>query len=206
MSLIAAAVWGVPHAAQACSCLPPPPPAAARDRADAVFEARVDSVQTSDGAGMARYELAVQRVFKGKLSASTSIVTRTSSAACGRNFVLGKHYLIYAHRTPEGDLGDTMCSRTRPISTADEDLAALGAGAPPPAPPEPATQSREPPRIEPPEPPALSAPAPATRGCDLGGASGVLALVTILGLQRKRRGPARGREGEPRRTAHTAAP
>lgn len=197
VSLIAAAVWAYPHEARACSCLPPPAPTTARDQADAVFEARVDSVQTSDGAGMVRYELAVQRVFKGELTASTSIVTRTSSAACGRSFVLGKRYLIYAHRNSEGDLSDTLCSRTRQLGTADEDLAALGAGAPPVTPAATETESREPPRIEPtPAPPALESPAPATRGCDLGGASGPGALAPLLllgfGRRRDRRKPAQG--------------
>jgi MYXO-CTERM domain-containing protein len=158
-----------------------------------VFEGRVDSVQTADGSGMVRYELAVQRVFKGELQATTWVVTRASSAACGRSFVQGKRYLVYAHRSGEGDLGDTMCSRTRPISTADEDLAALGAGAPPPAPATPETQSREPPRIEPPAaPPALEGPAPTTRkGCDLAGPSGpgALALVLVGTLLGRRRRP-----------------
>ncbi|WP_434423493.1 hypothetical protein [Nannocystis pusilla] len=192
MSLIAVAVWAVPHEVQACSCMPPPAPTAARDQAEAVFEGRVENVQTSDGTGMVRYVLAVQRVFKGDLPASTSIVTRSSSAACGRSFVLGENYLVYAHRTAEGDLGDTMCSRTRQMGTADEDLAALGAGTPPPAPASPETQSREPPRIEPSAPPpALDAPAPATRrGCDLG-ASGhaSLAGLALLALRRRRRRP-----------------
>ncbi|WAS92291.1 hypothetical protein [Nannocystis punicea] len=183
MSLIAVAAWAVPHEVHACSCMPPPAPTVARDQAEAVFEGRVDVVQSSD-TGMVRYVLSVQRVFKGELPASTSIVTRSSSAACGRSFVLGKNYLVYAHRTPEGDLGDTMCSRTRQIGTADEDLAALGAGTPPPAPASPETQSREPPRIEPPAaPPALDAPAPATRrGCDVAANSSPAALLSLAVL------------------------
>ncbi|MDC0717164.1 hypothetical protein POL25_09695 [Nannocystis sp. bb15-2] len=190
MSLVAVVVWAVPHEVQACSCMPPPAPTVARDQAEAVFEARVEAVQTSDSNGMVRYGLAVQRVFKGDLPASTTVVTRSSSAACGRSFVVGKSYLLYAHRTPEGDLGDTMCSRTRQMGTADEDLAALGAGTPPPAPAAPESQSREPPRIEPPAaPPALGAPAPTTRqGCDLAGSGPAgLASLVLLALRRRRR-------------------
>ena len=193
MSLIAVGVWALPHEVQACSCLPPPAPAVARDQAEAVFEGRVDIVQTSDTTGMVRYVLAVQRVFKGDLPASTTVVTRSTSAACGRSFVLGKRYLVYAHRTPEGDLGDSMCSRTRQIGTADEDLAVLGAGTTPPAPAPPETESREPPRIEPPSaPPALDSPAPSTRGgCDLAGGPGPGALAwltlapALLGRRRR---------------------
>src|SRR5690606_30929204 len=117
------------------------------------------------------------------------LVTSSSSAACGRRFVVGRRYLVYAYRGDEGDLGDTMCSRTRLVATADEDLAALGAGAPPRAPPAPEAQSREPPRIEPAAaPPALVGLAPgARRGCDVGGPSGPVSLVLIASLRRRRR-------------------
>jgi hypothetical protein len=195
VSVIAAMTWAVPHAARACSCLPPPAPTVARDQADAVFEARVDEVQSADGNGaILRYDLAVLRVFKGELGPQTPLMTRSSSAACGRTFVKGKRYLVYAYRTPEGDLGDTMCSRTRQIATADEDLAALGAGTPPPAPAAPESANREPPRIEPAAegPPAVAAPATTRRGCDLG-ATGGPGLVVLLALFRRRRpvGPRR---------------
>jgi hypothetical protein len=193
VSLIAAGAWALPHEARACSCLPPPAPTVARDQSDAVFEARVDAVHNADSVGMAvRYDLAVLRVFKGEVGASASLVTNSSSAACGRTFVLGKRYLVYAHRGPEGDLRDSLCSRTRQIGTADEDLAALGVGTPPPAPPTPETQSREPPRIESAAaPPALGAPAPTTRrGCDLGGAAGPGVVLLLAPVRRRRRGRA----------------
>lgn len=171
--------------------MPAPAPSVARDQADAVFEASVESIQSSSPGPdtMVRYELAVHRVFKGDLPALAAIVTPASSAACGRSFVLGRRYLIYAHRTAEGDLSDSMCSRTRQISAADEDLAALGAGTPPPAPPSPEAHSQEPPRIEPEAPPAHAGPAPSTRsGCDLGGVggSGVGLLLALLGRRRRR--------------------
>lgn len=160
----------------------------AREQADAVFEARVEAVQNAD-AGMVRYDLAVLRVFKGEVGPSAPLLTRASSAACGRSFVQGKRYLIYAHRTAEGDLGDTMCSRTRQIATADEDLAALGAGAPPPAPPAPEAESREPPRIDSGQaPPVLEAPAPATRGgCAVGDAGGPGGALLLALIRRRRR-------------------
>lgn len=196
MSLIAVSVWALPHAARACSCILPPPPATAAERAEAVFEARVDGVQGNQdprGAGMVRYDLAVARVFKGDVGSAATVVTRSSSAACGRNFTVGKRYLIYAYRTEDGELGDTMCSRTRLISAADEDLAVLGPGAAPSAPTgQGNAESREPPRIEP--PPALPAsPTPAAnRGCQVGAPApaGLVGLViTGLALRRRRRRP-----------------
>lgn len=173
----------------------PPPPAVAAERAEAVFEARVDGVQgTPDprGAGMIRYDLAVARVFKGDVGSSTALVTRSSSAACGRNLVVGKRYLVYAYRTEDGELADTMCSRTRLISAADEDLAALGPGATPSAPTRSDAESREPPRIEPP-PPLPASPAPAAgRGCRVGAPApgGLVGLLLVgLALRRSRRRP-----------------
>lgn len=198
MSLIAALVWGVPHAAEACSCIGKPPPSVAAERADAVIEARVDGVEgvsgtpNARGADLLRYELSVARIFKGEVGASTTLVTRSSSAACGRSFVVGKRYLIYAYRTDDGDLADTMCSRTRLLSEADEDLAALGAGTVPSAPAvQGDTQSREPPRIEPAPLPAGPAPA-AARGCSVGAPGPGLALGLVLAalVARRRRRPA----------------
>ena len=169
----------------------PPPPAVAAERADAVFEARVDGVQgvgDARGSGMVRYDLAVARVFKGEVGPAAALTTRASSVACGRVLVVGKRYLIYAYRTEDGELADTSCSRTRLIAGADEDLAALGPGAPPATPAAPAdVQSREPPRIEP--PPALPAgPAPAAgRGCALATTSAPGLLVAALAFRRRRR-------------------
>lgn len=167
----------------------PPPPAVAAERADAVLEARVDGVSGSTdptGPGVVRYELAVLRVFKGDVAVTAHLVTRASSAACGRSFVVGKRYLIYAGRNDDGDLTDTLCSRTRLITTADEDLAVLGAGAPPmSAPANPDVQNREPPRIEP--PPLPAAPATARRGCEIGGLGGAGGLVLLAALAPRRR-------------------
>lgn len=206
MSLVAAAatgalLWALPHAAQACSCVLPPPPAVAAERAEGVFEARVDGVQGSGdraGTGTVRYDLAVLRVWKGELGAQAQLVTRASSAACGRSFVIGKRYLIYAGRNEDGEWTDGMCSRTRLSSGADEDLAVLGPGGPPVAAALPAdAQSREPPRISPP-PPEILGPAPvARRGCDFGGgglggaALGLWALVRSTRRRPRARGSTR---------------
>lgn len=167
----------------------PPPPAVAAERAEAVFEARVDGVAGAtdpSGPGAVRYDLAVLRVFKGDVAASAQLVTRTS-VACGRSFTTGKRYLIYAGRTDDGELTDSSCSRTRLVSNADEDLAVLGAGAAPMSAPAAADlQSREPPRIEP--PPLPAGPATARRGCELGGLGGAAGLwvIAALGLRRRR--------------------
>lgn len=191
VSLVAGLAWALPHAAHACTCIVPPAPAVAAEQAEAVFEARVEGVQGAtdpSGPGMVRFELSVVRVFKGELSTSAQLVTRASSAACGRSLVVGKRYLVYAGRDNDGNLTDTLCSRTRPMSAADEDLVALGPGASPSSTPPPTDRdNREPPRIEAP-PPVPASPAPAARrGCDLAGAGGLTGLVLVLVPRRRRR-------------------
>lgn len=190
MSLIAAWLWALPHEARACTCVVPPPPAAAAEQAEAVFEARVEGVQGATdpaGPGMVRYELSVVRIFKGELSTSAQLLTRASSAACGRSLVTGRRYLLYAGRDKDGNLVDSLCSRTRLMSAADEDLVALGPGIAPNTAAIPADrENREPPRIEAPSPlPAGPAPV-ARRGCDLTGGGGLTGLVLLLVRRRRR--------------------
>ncbi|MBA3550223.1 MAG: hypothetical protein H0T76_27425, partial [Nannocystis sp.] len=129
-------LWALPHAARACSCMAPPAPATAVERAEAVFEARVEHLRVEPGpAGVAmiRYELEVLRVWKGEVGAAALLGTRASDSACERILAVGKVYVIYAGRDGEGELTDNRCSRTRQASTADEDLAVLGPGRSPQA-------------------------------------------------------------------------
>lgn len=170
--------------------MPLPPPAVAVEQAEAVFEARVEGVQGATdpaGPGMVRYELLVSRVFKGEVTVNAQLVTRASSAACGRSLVVGRRYLIYAARDRNGDLIDSLCSRTRQTSAADEDLVVLGAGVAPGTPAAPVSdENREPPRIEAPPSPPLG-PSPAAGRCQLGGAGGLGGLALLLARRRRRR-------------------
>lgn len=184
VGLLALAVWALPHAARACSCLLPPAPAVAVERADAVFEARVENITadlaSSSGAGLVRYDLEVLRQWKGELKAAVQLSSRASGAACGRPLTIGKVYVIYASKQDDGQLTDNSCSRTRLASSADEDLAVLGPGSAPGNRPVAEPTSREPPRIAPP-PPDLGGPAPISRsGCAV--ASEPTSLVCLVGL------------------------
>jgi len=134
--LIASAVAGAwPVAATACSCAPPPDPGAALEAADAVFAGRVvgltlvprlcgepiSSFATEDIA----VTVAISAVWKGEPAEQVTIYTAFTCCVCGYPFELGETYLIYA--TQQGDrLTTTICSRTRPLEKAKDDLAALG--------------------------------------------------------------------------------
>lgn len=126
----------VPRPAHACSCAAPPAPAVALGRADAVFAGRVTAIDTPllsriTGSGNVRQvTFAVSDVWKGEVPQEITLSTAASSAACGYEFDQGDDYLVYAGESRDG-LSTGLCSRTQPLSTATEDLRALGSGTAP---------------------------------------------------------------------------
>jgi hypothetical protein len=131
--------------ARACSCLPPPPPKEALAKAEAVFSGTVESVErssnksTHDGKEYIheRFKVTVRvaESWKGTNAAALVVYTELNGAICGYNFVKGSSYLIYAHGGGASgkDLLVSLCSRTRPLSGAKEDLQAFGTGKKPAA-------------------------------------------------------------------------
>jgi len=121
--------------ALACKCMLPAVDAAREDAA-ALFEGRVLAIEQQGddpGAvnGKQRVTLAVVRSWKGlERDERIDVYTNGSSAACGYMFEKSTSYLIYASEH-DGKLSVSLCSRTRPIADAAEDLALLGAGATP---------------------------------------------------------------------------
>lgn len=118
--------------ALACSCAPLPPPLEARDQANAVFTGTVVGI-TPDATGnynLVRFQ--VLGVWKGVKCREVTIFTGSSDLNCGYNFVAGGTYLVYAYEdttVPGVRFNTNLCSRTRLIAEAGEDLAALGAPA-----------------------------------------------------------------------------
>ena len=110
------------EAALACSCAPPPPPQEAREHADAVFSAKV--LKAPNVPRDYSMRLQVEDSWKGADCGELEI--GAGFATCIGDFEEGKIYLIYAYRSEEGRLDTNLCTRTRRIEDADEDLAALG--------------------------------------------------------------------------------
>lgn len=158
-----------PQDADACSCMVPPGPAQALAGADAVFEGRVGTLGSSPGEGKISVPrisvpITVLRAWKGvEAGKEITVITSESSASCGYSFRQGETYLVYAARSQNGVLSVSLCSRTRRIADAADDLTALGApgGAPPPASAN--TETPAPPST--PAPPATTS-APATTGSE----------------------------------------
>lgn len=115
--------FGLSDMALACSCAPPPPPAQARDAADSVFSGTVVSV--TPGKNGLDVEIQVDRSWKKARCGTVVVQTPSDSAMCGYGFEVGKSYLVYADMQ-KGKLSTNLCSRTRTIEEAGEDLAALG--------------------------------------------------------------------------------
>lgn len=200
----AAAPLLVPRGARACSCMTPPSPDEAFQDADVVFEARPFGM-TNDGQ-RALYRFEVDRVWKGELGPRTEISTALHSATCGRSYQIGTQYVVYARKSPGGELTDHLCSRTRATSSAGEDLLVLGPGHAPSEPVLPPTDAglgpTEPPRITPTgdaapiEPPPGS---PSSRGCAVEEPHGppgprTLALLVVFAVAIKRRRAVRSRQ------------
>lgn len=118
--------------ATACSCAESGPPCQSFWTADAVFSASVisKSMTTVDSdVDLKRKEqqvavrLLVEDVFRGSLGGNdVEILTGMGGGDCGYNFEKGRKYLVYAYEH-KGKLYASICSRTRLLSEAKDDLA-----------------------------------------------------------------------------------
>jgi hypothetical protein len=133
LTLAAAALWSAP--ALACKCRLQTVDEAKQD-ATAIFEGRVSAIvdEPKTEANMfpgKTVTIAIVRTWRGlENQEAVTLRTNESGASCGYGFQVGTSYLIYA--VGEHDkLLVTSCSRTRLLSEANEDLAALGGGVTP---------------------------------------------------------------------------
>ena len=120
-----------PEPSYACSCVPPDSPREALANSAMVFMGTVVSVPVfedddgfSVGTDTVRIEFDVHTVWKGTVTRPMFLTTRRWSESCGYPFVEGVTYVVYSRD------GSTvsLCSRTRPLSEATEDLIELGPG------------------------------------------------------------------------------
>jgi hypothetical protein len=122
--IVAAAALAPAWPARACSCIAPGPPADELARSTAVFAGQATGFQMGE-ATVVTFQ--VGTVWKGPVESTLLVQTARDSAACGYAFEIGREYLVYAGGSPEA-LEVNLCSRTRLMAEAGEDVAALGEG------------------------------------------------------------------------------
>jgi hypothetical protein len=148
----------VPARSHACKCMLQSVEQA-KEQASAIFEGHVSEVASVPVQGdpnftQTRATLKLVRVWKGLDKTETvEVTTASETAACGFPFEKGQSYLVYADKGEQG-YTVSLCSRTRPMAEAAEDLAALGGGVTP---------------VEVPAADKAAAPAPAKAAAPKGG-------------------------------------
>ena len=131
--LLVVVMLAVPASAWACSCGLTGPPCQNTFQVDAVFSGVVRNITAipEDGPPLRpnefrfprafRVEFDVIDTFRGIKGTTASVLTPGSGPACGYSFTQGERYLVYAYERAGGFVTG-ICSRTRKLSEAGEDL------------------------------------------------------------------------------------
>ena len=119
----------------ACTCPSSGPPCQNAFQVDTVFAGTVRSITPlpDDGPPLPPGEMRIPRTvrvefdsvvsFRGNQASHVSVLTAGSGPACGYSFTQGERYLVYASRNTQGaGLVTGICSRTRPLAEATDDL------------------------------------------------------------------------------------
>src|SRR5262245_30846592 len=116
----------------ACSCAKAPTPCQAYGQAEAVFigtPKEVSGIELKDKIENSAYRyrifrFSVDQAFSGVNGSQISVMTGRGSGDCGYDFKIGEQYLVYAYRHYQKKemFSTSICSRTRPVRNADEDL------------------------------------------------------------------------------------
>ena len=75
----------------------------------------------------------VERGFMNASPGTMQLTTGMGGGDCGYTFGIGRRYLVYTSKTQSGRLTTSICSRTRPLEAAAEDVAYLATAAQLPA-------------------------------------------------------------------------
>lgn len=114
--------------ALACSCVQSGPPCQAAWTADVVLSGTVRSLERIEGSGAdavferVRVTFDVEQGYINAPSGVVEVATGSGGGDCGYRFTVGKRYLVYAWKRAPSGLTTGICSRTRPIEEAGEDL------------------------------------------------------------------------------------
>ena len=96
-----------------------------KERPKDVATARRDEDAGLSDWGSTFYKFSVEQPYLGVAGTEVEILTGSGGGDCGYRFTIGQRYLVYAYRS-KTNLNTSICTRTKPFSQADEDLAFLG--------------------------------------------------------------------------------
>ncbi|HEX8492538.1 MAG TPA: hypothetical protein VF658_06825 [Pyrinomonadaceae bacterium] len=133
---VIALVLGSAVEVKACSCVPERPVCESFGSASAVFVGKVvgaaeQKTEKNDDGTTTTYDVGaihfvIEEAFSGvKGRKKVTIRSGTGGADCGYWFLRGERYLVYAYGDLKQGLGTSICSRTRLLNDADEDLSFL---------------------------------------------------------------------------------
>jgi hypothetical protein len=106
----------------ACDCAMPGKPKEELQRADAVFVGEVIGSKTENGSRI--FEFKVERFWKGAITKVVSVGSEVGN--CRYIFGVGEKYIVYARG--KETLLTSICTRTKNLGAASEDLKDLGEG------------------------------------------------------------------------------
>lgn len=125
--------------ASACTCAGSKSPTDELKESKAVFSGKVlhlrrvkpaekESGQVANWFADVEVVFEIQRSWKHVNKRLISVFTSSQSSACGYGFRKGRTYLVYAGEFTGDKLATSICSRTRRLKDAQDDLKELGAG------------------------------------------------------------------------------
>lgn len=121
----------------ACTCVGSQPVTQSLAQAMAVFSGKVVEIKRVKRESKPGQQInlrnvevvfAVNTLWKGANQKVISVFTSSQSTACGYGFKEGRTYLVYAHGDAHEKLSTSICTRTRRLKDAREDLKELGSG------------------------------------------------------------------------------
>ena len=123
----------LPQVVSACSCVMMAsgnPPCQSFWSAPVVFSGRVTEIKSftadkgyANGFEQRIVRFIVQGDHRGGVGATAEVVTGRGGGDCGFSFKTGEDYLVYAYRDDTGQLSTGICTQTKQLSAATEDMA-----------------------------------------------------------------------------------
>jgi hypothetical protein len=115
--------------AYACECARIKPPCEAYGSASAVFigvvvgEAPIPAQDEQYQYRQRSVSFAIEEIFHGIQGTAAEVITGKGGGDCGVEFKRGERYLVYTYTNPQDNkLHTNICTRTRALSQASEDL------------------------------------------------------------------------------------